>query len=67
MLRALDHRRPVRLLGDMDDAFHPQQIGAKILLQRVEQQLQRLARDRLLADETERGDVAVVQAVMVVA
>src|SRR5690242_3802067 len=56
MLRPLDHRRAVRLLGDMDETFHAQQIGPEILLQGVEQQPQRLARDRLLADEAERGD-----------
>ena len=66
MLHALDDRRPVRFLGDVDDAFHPQQIGTEILLQGVEQQPQRLARDGLFADETERCDVAVVQAVLVV-
>ncbi len=65
MLRALDHRRTVRLFRDVDDALHPQKIGAEILLQGVEQQPQRLARDRLIAHEAERGDVAIVQAVMV--
>src|SRR5436190_1556610 len=45
-------------------AVHP--VGPEILLQGVEQQAQRLARDRLLADEAERGDIAVVQAVMIV-
>ena len=64
MLRTLDDGRPVRLLGHVDDAFHPQQVGAEILLQCVEQETQRLARDRLLAYETERRDIAVVQAVV---
>ena len=66
MLRALDHRRPVRLLGDIDQAFHPQKIRPEILFQRVEQKLQRVARGRLVADEGERGDVAVVMMVVVV-
>ena len=66
MLRALDHGRTVRLLGDVHDAFHSQQVRSEILLQGIEQQPQRLARDRLLADKAERGDIAVVQVVMVV-
>ena len=60
MLRALDYRRPVRLLGDIDDAFDPQKVGPEILLQRVEQKAQRLARNRLVAGKAERGDVAVM-------
>ena len=66
LLRALDHRRTVGLFGDIDDAFDAQEIGPEILLQGVEQQAQRLARDRLVAGEAERGDIAVVQVVMVV-
>jgi len=64
MLSALDHRRPFGLIGDMDDPFHPQQIGTEVLLQCIEQQLQRLARDRRFTDKTERGDVAVVRSVV---
>ena len=56
----------LRLLGDLHDAFDAQQIGPEILLQRFEQQPQRLARDRVVAHEAERGDVAVVQTVMLV-
>ena len=66
MLCALDHRRALGLLGDVDDAFHPQEVRSEILLQGVEQQPQRFARDRLVADEAERGNVAVVQMVMIV-
>ena len=47
MLHALDHRRPVRFLGNVNDAFHSQQVGAEVLLQGVEQEAQRLARNRL--------------------
>ena len=66
LLRALDHRRAVGLFGDIHDAFDAQQIGPEILLQGVEQQAERLARDRLVAGEAERGDIAVVQMVMIV-
>ena len=66
VLRALDHRRAIRLFGDIDDAFHAQKIGPEILLQGVEQEAERLARDRRLADEAERGDVAVMQVMMIV-
>ena len=66
VLRALDHRRAAGLFGDIHDAFHAQQIGPEILLQGVEQEPQRLARDRRLAHEAERGDIAVVQVVMIV-
>ena len=45
MLGALNDRRPVGFLGDMDDALHTQQIGAEILLDRIEQQPQRLLRE----------------------
>jgi hypothetical protein len=40
---------PVGLFGDMDNAFHSQQIGTQVLLQGLKQQPQRLARDGLLA------------------
>ena len=66
MLRALNHRRPARLFGDVDDAFHAQKVRSEILLQGVKQKSQRLARDRLFAREAERGDVAIVQVVMIV-
>ncbi len=65
MLSALDHGRAVGLFRDVNDAFHPQQVRSEILLQGIEQQPQRFARDRLLADKAERGDIAVVQVVMV--
>ena len=66
LLGALDHGRAIGILGDIDDAFHPQKIGPEILLQGVEQQPQRFARDRLVAGEAERSDIAVVQVVMIV-
>src|SRR5262249_56158970 len=66
MLRALDHGRTVGFLDDMDDTFHPQQTRAEVLLQSVEQQAQRFTRDRLLAHEAERRDVAVMQAVVMI-
>src|SRR6516162_9324768 len=66
MLGALDHRRALRLFGDIDDALHAQKVWPKILLKRVEQQPQRFARDWLVAGEAERGDVAIVQMVMIV-
>jgi len=66
MLGALDHGRTVGFLGDMDDTFHPQQTRAEVLLQSVEQQAQRFTRDRLLAHEAERRDVAVMQAVVMI-
>ncbi len=66
LLRALDHCRTVRLLGDIYDAFDAKEIGPEILLQGVEQQAERLARDRLVSGEAERGDIAVVQMVMIV-
>src|SRR5262249_61666495 len=65
MLRSLDYGGALGLLGNVDDTLHAQQIGAEIPLQGVEQQPQRLARDRFFPHEAKRSDVAVVQGVMV--
>jgi hypothetical protein len=66
MLRALDHRGAIGFFRDIDDALHTQQVRPEILLKRIEQKPQRLARDRLVAREAERGDVAIVQMVTIV-
>ena len=66
VLRTLNHCRAIRLFGDVDQAFDPPQIGSEILLQRVEEKSQCLARNRLVAGKAERGDVAVVQVMMIV-
>ena len=66
VLRALNHCRAIRLFGDVDQAFDPQQIRSEILLQRVEEKSQCLARNRLVAGKAERGNVAVVQVMMIV-
>ena len=66
VLRALDHGRPAGFLGDIHDALHPQQVGTEILLQGVEQKAQSLARNRCLAHEAERGDIAIVEVMVVV-
>ena len=66
MLRALDHRRAIGLFGDINDALHPQEVRPEILLKRIEQKPQRFARDRRITREAERGDVAIVQMVVIV-
>ena len=67
VLGALDHRGPIRFFGNIHDAFDAQQIGPEVLLERIEQEPQCLARDRLVAGKAERGDIAVVKVVMIVA
>ena len=53
MLRALNDRRPARLLGDVDESFDAQKSGAEVLRDPVEQELRFLARQRALARENE--------------
>src|SRR5579883_2328968 len=64
MLSALDYGGPAGFLRDVKDALHTQEIWAEILLQRFEQEAQRLTRNGLFADEAEGSDIAVVQAMV---
>ena len=67
VLHAVDHRRPVGALGDVDDALQAQEIGAAVLGQGLQQQRQRDSADRLLAQDGEAGDAGVVGGVVVMA
>ena len=52
VLGTLDDRRTTGLFGDVRDALHAQRVRP-ILLQGIEEEAQRLARDRLLAHKAE--------------
>ena len=60
MLRALDDCRLARFFPDVHQSFHPQQVGAKVLFERSQQQVEGLTRERLVPDEVERRDAAIV-------
>ncbi len=56
VLRALDHRRPARLLGDIQEPLHPEKPRPEVLRDAVEQELRLLARKWALAGQDEALD-----------
>ena len=65
VLRALNHRRSSRLLRNIHQSLHPEKIRSEIPLQRVQKELQCIARGRFLANERKRRDRLIVMMMIV--
>src|SRR5690606_11860249 len=64
---AVDDQRPLRVLRQLDDALHAQELLALHGAQEIEERLDRGERHRPVVRQRYRGDAAVVVMVMVVA
>ena len=67
MLHAVDHGRPLRALGDVDDALEPQRDVAAMLGERFEKERQRDGPDRPISHDRKGRDVGVVGMAVIVA
>ena len=60
VLNAVQDHRPRRIVGNFDDALHPQHIGAVIGFEQFHEQLEALRADGIGLAETEGPDVIVM-------
>ena len=69
VLDAVDHHRVLGILGQRHEALHPQELGARLRAQEVEEHVEGALADRRVARQAEGADAGVVpvDVVMVVA